>query len=64
MVQCWAMNKKIEQRMSVVEMRMLRWMSVVTREDRIKNEYIRGGIGLASIMNKMRENDLDGLVML
>ena len=39
-------------------MRMLRWMSGVTREDRIKNEYVRGSIGVASIVDKMRENRL------
>eukprot|EP00102_Acyrthosiphon_pisum_P026090 XP_016663300.1 PREDICTED: uncharacterized protein LOC107884852 [Acyrthosiphon pisum] len=44
--------------MSVVEMKMLRWMSGVTREDRIRNEYIRDSIGVASIVDKMRENRL------
>ena len=39
-------------------MRMLRWMSGVTREDKIRNEYIRGSIGVASIVDKMRENIL------
>jgi len=49
----------MKRKMSVVEMRMLRWMmSVVTREDRIRNEYIRGSIGVASIVDKMRENML------
>jgi hypothetical protein len=42
--------------MSVAEMRMLRWMSGVTREDRIRNEYVRGSIDVASIVDKMRGN--------
>ena len=56
--ECWAVDRKIEQRMSVAEMRMLWWMSGVTREDKIRNEYIRGSIGVASIVDKMRENRL------
>jgi hypothetical protein len=39
-------------------MRMLKWMSEVTREDRIRNEYVRGSIGVASIVDKIRENRL------
>ena len=35
--------------------RMLRWTSGVSREDKIRNEYIRGSIGVASIVDKMRE---------
>jgi hypothetical protein len=42
--------------MSVAEMRMLRWMSGASRKDRIRNEYVRGSIGAASIMDKIREN--------
>ena len=56
--ECWAVDKKTEQRLSVAEMRMLRWMSGVTREDRIRNEYIRGSLGVASIVGKLRENRL------
>jgi hypothetical protein len=41
--------------MSVLEMRMLRWMSGVTRKDRIRNKYVRSSIGVVSIVNKMRE---------
>jgi len=44
--------------MSVAEMIMLRWMSGVTREDRVRNQYGRGAIGVASIIDKMRENRL------
>jgi hypothetical protein len=39
-------------------MRMLRRMSEVTREDRIKNEYVRSRISVVSIVDKMRENRL------
>jgi len=44
--------------MSIVEMIMLRWMSWVTREDRIRNEYVRGSVRVMSIVDKMRENRL------
>jgi hypothetical protein len=36
--------------MSIAEMRMLRWMN---GEDRIRNEYMRGSIDLASIVKNM-----------
>jgi len=39
-------------------MKMLRWISEMTREDRIRNEYIRESLKVASIMDKMRENRL------
>jgi hypothetical protein len=42
--------------MSIIEMRMLRWMSEMAREDKIKNGYVRGNISITSIMDKMREN--------
>jgi hypothetical protein len=51
-------DRKIEQSMSVTEMRMLRWMNGVTREDSINNKYVRGSIGVASIVNKMIKNRL------
>ena len=38
----WAMKKAQEKKLEVAEMRMLRWMSGVTKLDRIRNERIRG----------------------
>ncbi|KAL4135686.1 hypothetical protein QTP88_007282 [Uroleucon formosanum] len=51
-------DRRIEQSMNVTEMRMLRWMSGVTRENIINNEYVRVSIGVASIVDKVRENKL------
>jgi hypothetical protein len=53
--ECWVIDKRIEQSMSVAEMRMLRWTSGVTKEVKIRNEYVRGGNSVASILDKMRE---------
>lgn len=39
-------RQKLEQRKSVMEIRILRWMSNVMREDRIRNEYIKYNIKL------------------
>jgi hypothetical protein len=44
---CWTADRRVEQSMSVAIMRILRWMSGVTRKDRIRNEYVRGSIGVA-----------------
>jgi hypothetical protein len=41
MVQYWAVDRRIEQSMRVVEMRILRWMSGVTKCDRIRNKYVK-----------------------
>ncbi|CAN6710825.1 unnamed protein product [Malus baccata var. baccata] len=51
--ECWAVK---HQHVGVVEMRMLRWMCGHTRKDKIRNEDIRGKVGVAEIEGKMREN--------
>ncbi|XP_050512290.1 uncharacterized protein LOC114325734 isoform X1 [Diabrotica virgifera virgifera] len=56
--ECWAVKKKEEQRMHVAEMRTLRWMSGVTKKDKIRNEYITESLGLAPIDAKMRDHRL------
>jgi hypothetical protein len=40
----------------IAKRKMFRWMSGITREDRIRNEYVRGSINVVSIVDKMRKN--------
>ena len=54
----WAIKSQQESKMSVAEMRMLRWMSGNTRRDRIRNTTIREKIGVAPIVEKMVESRL------
>ena len=56
--ECWAIKSQQEQKLSVAEMRMLRWMSGHTRLDRIRNECIREKIGVAPIEEKMVKSRL------
>jgi len=55
---CWAIKRYHAQKMSVAEMRMLRWMCGNTRRYKVKIENIRTKIGVDSIEEKMRENRL------
>ncbi|KAM1087697.1 hypothetical protein ACFX2B_013050 [Malus domestica] len=56
--ECWAVKHQHVHKMGVAEMRMLRWMCGHTRKDKIRNEDIRGKVGVAEIEGKMRENKL------
>ena len=53
-----SMKKTDEKRMDVAEMRMLRWMCGVTREDRIKNDYVRGTTKVVEVSKKAQEGRL------
>ncbi|KAM2752269.1 hypothetical protein EV2_001336 [Malus domestica] len=55
---CWAVKHQHVHKMGVAEMRILRWMCGHTRKDKIRNEDIRGKVGVAEIEGKMRENRL------
>ena len=46
---CWANKKQHTQKISVTEIRMLRWMCGKTRMDKVRNEDIRCLVGVASI---------------
>ena len=47
-----------EQRMKVIEMRMLRWMCSHTMMDMIRNQEFREKLGVAPFSTKMHENKL------
>ena len=53
-----AVKKTQEQKLDVAEMRMLRWMSGVTKLDRIRNERIRGTTKVGEISKKVQESRL------
>ena len=53
-----SMKRTEEKKMDVAEMRMLRWMCGVTREDRIRNEYVRGSTKVVEISKKIQEGRL------
>ena len=48
-------SKREEKRLSVNEMRVLRWMCGVTQKDKIRNKYIRGAVGVVNISRKVTE---------
>ena len=54
----WAVKKAHEKKLDVAEMRMLRWMSGVTKMDRIRNERIRGTTKVGEISKKVQESRL------
>ena len=54
----WAVKKAHEKKLDVAEMRMLRWMSGVTKMDRIRNERIRGTTKVEEISKKVQESRL------
>ncbi|KAG5613703.1 hypothetical protein H5410_013527, partial [Solanum commersonii] len=53
--ECWPLKNAHVQKMHVAEMRMLRWMCGHTRSDKIRNEVIREKVGVASVVDKLRE---------
>ena len=54
----WAVTKKHVITIQVAEMKMLRWMCGVTRLDKIRNEYVRGSLGVRDVADKIQEKRL------
>ncbi|WMV56372.1 hypothetical protein MTR67_049757 [Solanum verrucosum] len=53
--ECWPVKNSHVQKLHVAEMRMLRWMCGHTRSDKIRNEVIREKVGVAPVVDKLRE---------
>ncbi|VDO67925.1 unnamed protein product [Heligmosomoides polygyrus] len=53
--ECWPATKEVETRLSVMETKMLRWTTGVTRMDLIRNDVIRQKLGVAPRADKMRD---------
>ncbi|PHT97324.1 Calpain-type cysteine protease DEK1 [Capsicum chinense] len=53
--ECWTVKNFHIQKLKVAEMRMLRWMYDLTRDDRVRNEIIREKVGVVPVEEKMRE---------
>ena len=51
-------SQEKKKKWDVAEMRMLRWMSGVTKMDRIRNERIRGTTKVGEISMKVQESRL------
>ncbi|KAJ1698835.1 hypothetical protein LUZ63_007347 [Rhynchospora breviuscula] len=56
--ECWTTKRRHVQKMSVAEMRMLRWICGHTRRDRIKNDDIRDIVRVAPIDEKLTQHRL------
>lgn len=56
MTQSWAINNHQETKVSVTEIRMLRWMCDKTRHDKSINENIVESVGVTPIILKMVKN--------
>ena len=54
----WAVKKAHEKKLDVAEMMMLKWMSGVTKMNRIRNERIRGTTKVGEISKKVQESRL------
>ena len=58
----WAVKKAQEKKLDVAEIMVLRWMSGVTKLDRIGNERIRGTMKVGEISKKVQESGLNWYV--
>ena len=57
-MKCWANKKQHTQKISIAEMRMLRWMCGKIKMDKVRNEDICSLVGVAPIKDKINENRL------
>jgi hypothetical protein len=57
-VSSWPTKRRHIQQLSVAEMRMLRWIYDHTRRDRVRNDDIRGRLGVGPVEEKLVQHRL------
>lgn len=57
-IECWPIKNSHLSKMKVAEVRKLRWMCGHARRDKLRNEDIRGKVGLDLVVHKMWETIL------
>lgn len=55
-MKCWAIKTYKVNKMSIADMRRMRWTCGKTLQDRIRNSKFCGMVGVAPIEDKVREN--------
>ena len=53
-----ALDKSMVKMMDVAETKMLRWEIGLTRREKIRNEVVRGKLGVREVSAKVKENHL------
>ena len=56
-IDCWATIKQHMNKLSIIEMSMLKWICRKTLKDKITNKHIREMVGVA-LEYKMRKNQI------
>jgi hypothetical protein len=56
--ECWPAKRRHVQQLSVVEIRMLRWICGHIRRDRVRNDDIREILGVAPVEEKLVQHRL------
>ena len=59
--ECWDVKNQQRNKLNVAKIRMLRWISGHSSQDRIRSECIREKVRVAPIVKKMVKSRLSGL---
>ncbi|XP_019262842.1 PREDICTED: uncharacterized protein LOC109240629 [Nicotiana attenuata] len=54
----WPVKKSYVQKIKAAKMRMLKWICVHTRKDKIRNEVIRDKVGVAFVEDELKKSRL------
>ena len=52
----WTLNTKAKSKIQAIEMKVLRLIAGVTRMDRVRNEDVRAGLGVESVLDLVEKD--------